>query len=160
MDKTSHDKQIQGQFKTFPEFSKLTFDDRKRYESLIAGYPPVSNYSFAGLKLWWDPLGSCAVSLLNDNLVISYWWPGNEKLTGLSVVGTNRIDETICVIFDHMKAKGERARLVHVPEFVLAHLEHPELFILKEERDVNEYIYEVSRFYPPEPHGWLPQTSG
>ena len=146
-DSVKNDSQPQA-FKTFPEFSKLTFNDRKHYEALIRDYPPISNYSFAGLKLWWDPLSSCAVSLLNDNLVISYWWPEFERMNGLSLIGTNKIDESICTIFDYQRAKGEVPKLVHVPEFVLSNLEYPEMFMLKSERGVDEYVYEVAKFYP------------
>ncbi|HVU59517.1 MAG TPA: phosphatidylglycerol lysyltransferase domain-containing protein [Candidatus Saccharimonadales bacterium] len=137
-----------GEFKTFPEFSKLTFNDRKRYEALIAEYPPISNISFAGLKLWWDQLSGCAVARLNGNLVISYWFPGDEKRSGLSLIGTNKIDESMQTIFDYLREKGDPARLVHVPEFVLEKISQPDLYSCRGERGCDEYIYEVAKFYP------------
>lgn len=137
-----------GAFKTFPEFSKLTLADRDAYEALIAQYPPISDISFATLLLWWNPLGDLAVSLLNDNLVIAYWLPGGEKMSGLSVVGTNKMDESICTILDHLRERGDPVRLVHVPEFVMSYIEHPELFRFEGERDLDEYIVALSKFYP------------
>jgi hypothetical protein len=137
-----------GVFKTFPEFSKLSFNDRKKYEALTASFPPISNISFAGLKTWWDPLNSSAVSMLNDNLVVSYWYPGWEEMTGLSLVGTNKVDESLCTIFDHLKATGQSVRLVHVTELVLEHLEYPEMFQVEDERHMDEYVYDIAKFYP------------
>jgi hypothetical protein len=135
-------------FKTFPEFSKLTLADRERYEPLIKDYPPIADISFAGLCIWWDHLSTCAVSLLNDNLVISYWFPEADYLTGLSLVGTNKIDESLCTLLDYLREHDKPLRLVHVPEFVIEHIEYPEMFMCTEERDVSEYVFEVSKFYP------------
>ncbi|HVU59516.1 MAG TPA: phosphatidylglycerol lysyltransferase domain-containing protein [Candidatus Saccharimonadales bacterium] len=137
-----------GSFKAFPEFSKLTLADRKRYEALIKDYPPVSEIQFPTLMAWWNDLGSCAVSRLNDSIVLSYWFPGKEKATGLSVVGTSGIDEAICTVFDYLRERGDPIRLVHVPEFVLHSVQYPELFIADPERAFDEYIYDISRFYP------------
>lgn len=135
-------------FKTFPEFSKLKFADRKHYESLISNYPPISDISFPMLMVWWNWLDSCAISTLNGNLVISYWFPGEERYSGLSILGTNKIDESICAIFDYLREQGKPVRLVHVPEFVLSHIQYPELFTPKGERAFDELLLSVSKFYP------------
>lgn len=135
-------------FKTFPEFSKLTLADRGAYNALVDHYPPVSNIQFTTLMLWWNVLDGLAVSRLNDNLVISYWLPGAENWSGLSIVGENLLDESICTVFDYLKEKGEEPRLVHVPEFELSSLQHPQLFRFDGERDMDEYVLSLSRFYP------------
>jgi len=135
-------------FKTFPEFSKLTLADKSVYEALIKDYPPISEISFPTLMLWWNQLDMLAVSLLDGNLVISYWLPGDELRSGLSIVGTTRIDLAICTIFDYLQEKGEAPRLVHVPEFVMQHMEHPELFSYENERNLDEYLLPLSKFYP------------
>lgn len=146
-DTSSGDGQLKT-FKTFPEFSKLKLADKDAYEALIAQYPPISDISFATLMLWWNPLGDLAVSLLNGNLIISYWLPGGEKMSGLSLVGTNKVDESICTVLDHQQERGDQAQLVHVPEFVLSYLEHPEMFRFEGERDLDEYVLALSKFYP------------
>lgn len=135
-------------FKTFPEFSKLTMADKEAYEELIKDYPPLTDISFGTLMVWWNILDSLAISLLNGNLVISYWIPGDEYHSGLSLIGTSKIDESVCTIFDHLKAEGKPARLVHVPEFVITELHYPELFAFHEERDYDECIIPISRGYP------------
>lgn len=135
-------------FKTFPEFSKLTLADRERYEALIKDYPPVAEIAFTNIMQWWDHLGTASVSLLNGNLIVSYWLPGDEKASGLSLVGTNRLDESICAIFDYLKERGELPRVVHMPEFMIDHIEYPELFNFESERTLDEYIVSLASFYP------------
>src|SRR5687768_17214608 len=95
---TSIDSKPSDIFKVFPEFSKLTLADRKKYEMLVRGYPPLSDVSFASLMNWWNALDSCAVSTLNGNLIFSYWLAGIEDMSGISIMGTEQIDESICFI--------------------------------------------------------------
>lgn len=147
MDISLGGKQVSA-FKTFPEFSALTLRDKHTYEAFIKDFPPSSDTSFATLMSAWNWLDSCAVSILNGNLVISYWLPGMEQHSGLSLVGTNKVDESICTIFDHLRSQDKPTRLVLVPEFVLSHIQYPELFVCEEERNFAEYVYDVSKFYP------------
>lgn len=135
-------------FKTFPEFSKLTLKDRGEYEALIKDFPPVYDISFPSLMSWWNTFGSMSVSILNGNLVVPFWMPGDEKRSGLSLVGTNAIDESLCALFDHLRDKGEPLRLVNVPEFVIANVRYPSMFHFKEDRARSEYILPIARFYP------------
>lgn len=127
-------------FKTFPEFSKLTLQDKDAYNALIKQWPPYSEFAFSTMMTWWNVLDTAAVSMLNDNLVLSYWLPGDETNTGLSLVGTTKIDESVCTIFDYQRDKDEFVRLVHVPEFVVSCLHYPELFRFKGEREFDEYV--------------------
>lgn len=135
-------------FKTFPEFSKLTLDDRAEYEALVKDFPPVSDISFAALMSWWNTMGGMAVSILDGNLVVPYWLPGDDKRSGLSLIGTNNVDEALCTLFDYLREKDEPVRLVNVPEFVVSNVRYPAMFNFKEDRAHNEYVLPVSGFYP------------
>ena len=137
-------------FKTFPEFSRLTIADRDEYESYIESYPPVSDISFALLMTWWNTTDNMAVALLNGNLVLSYWIPGDEKHSGLSLIGTRRVDESLCILFDYLRDKGDPVKLVNVPSFVLNRVQYPELFSFKEDRRYDEYVVPVVNYYPLE----------
>src|SRR5689334_17126748 len=121
-------------FKTFPEFSKLTLADKAEYEALIKDYSPVYDVSFPALMSWWNTLGEMSISVLNNNLVVPYWLPGDERRSGLSLIGTNDIDESLCVLFDYLRDKGDPVRLVNVPEFVVTNVRYPGLFTFKEDR--------------------------
>lgn len=93
-------------------------------------------------------MDAVAVSMLNGNLIISCWLPGDEENSRLSLVGTERIDDTVCIIFDHLCEKGDPSKLVHVPEFVIGSVHYPELFKLTSERDYDECVVPVPGLYP------------
>lgn len=135
-------------FKTFPEFSKLTFADREKYQKLTAHMPPACSSSFFNLMTWWNTLDTAAVAVLNGNLILSYWLPGDAKRSGLSILGDRKLDETICAIFDYLRASQEKVRLVHVPEHVLKNLRYPELFRCSPVHSDDEYVMSVAQFYP------------
>jgi hypothetical protein len=137
-------------FKTFPEFSKLTLDDRDEYETYVKEFPPIADLSFGTLMSWWNQLDNLQVSVLNGNLVIPYWLPGDDVNSGLSLVGTNRIDESLCTLFDHLREKGEPPRLVNVPELVIGYIQYPELFTISEERGASDYVLDINDYHPLE----------
>jgi hypothetical protein len=139
-----------GAFKSFPEFARLTFDQREVYEAIADKYPPIADLSFSNLMNFWGSYDGLFISELNGNLVISYWLPGLEKYSGLALIGTRKIDESISTIFDHQKNKGEKPRITNVPEFVVQNIRYPELFTLKEERALSECIIDIKKFYPLE----------
>jgi len=135
-------------FKTFPEFSKLRLEDREAYEAFSGNYPPIADIQFYSLMTWWNQLDGPPIATLNGNLVLSYWLPGDETHAGLSLVGTNKVDESICMIFDYLRERGEPVKLVNVPEFVISHIRFPELFSPEEDRRQYEYILSVDKYYP------------
>lgn len=132
-------------FKTFPEFSKLTLADREEYESFIKDFPPVADISFASLMTWWDSAGSADVAVFHGNLVVSYWLPGDDEHSGLSLIGTKAVEESICAIFDYLRERGERPRLVGVPDFVVHQIQYHELFRFSAQTGGDEYVVSLSR---------------
>jgi hypothetical protein len=132
-------------FKIFPEFSKPTIADRDAYNLLIKDYPPYADFSFAMLMTWWNTLDSLAIAMLNDNLVISYWLPGDDEHSGLALVGINKVDDSIDAIFNYQRRHGGECRLVHVPEFVVKSIAHPEIFKITEEREYDENVLALDK---------------
>jgi hypothetical protein len=124
----------------FPQFAPLTIDDRERYEALIHEFPPFSDISFATLHIWWNLEGQLKFSTINQNLLIDYSLPFDEKNSGYSIIGQHLLDESIQTIFEYLRSAQKPLRLVHVPEFVAKKLGQPENFTLEEEIDYNEYI--------------------
>jgi hypothetical protein len=133
-------------FKTFPKFSKLTFEDRTKYERFIKKYPPLNDLSFVTLMTMWSTLDTAQVAVLNSNLVISYWLPGDDKRSGLSLIGTNKIDESLCIIFDHLRNSGRDARIVNIPQFVVDHIRYPEIFNFDFMSGDEEYVLALKRY--------------
>lgn len=127
-------------FSTFPEFTELTLGCRDKYNAIVKQFPAIAEISFASLMTWWSSLSNCRVAELNGNLVICYWLPGDEKNSGISLVGVNDIDQSICEIFDYMKSENKICRLVHVPEFVLSNINFPDMFVCHAESDYREVV--------------------
>ncbi|HSX33318.1 MAG TPA: hypothetical protein VLF91_03210 [Candidatus Saccharimonadales bacterium] len=132
--------------RTFPEFSKLAYADREAYEALIADYPPLCDLAFVNLQLWWNSFDGLRVSLLNGNLVICYWIPGDDERSGLALVGTNMVDQSICTIFDYLHEQSKPARIVNTPDFVIKSIRYPELFHFNTSTTDDEYVISLEHF--------------
>lgn len=131
----------------FPEFKKLTLDDKDFYEEMVAEFPPFSDIAFATLQIWWNLEDQLEISSINGNLIISYSLHFDEDNSGYSIIGKNEIDKSIEQIFNELKKNNRRPRLVHVPEFVVAEMKHREKWDVVEETDYNEYIIESKHLF-------------
>jgi hypothetical protein len=119
----------------FPNFSKLTIEHQPEVVRLTAGYEPYSDFNFTSL-FCWNSDESTAISNLNGNLVINL----PDYISGepvYSLLGINMINESIGALLQITD------RLKLVPE-VVAELINPNLYISKEDRDNNDYIYELA----------------
>ena len=137
-----------GVFKAFPEFTRLELEHRAAYEKYVQDLPPIGDVQFFSLMTWWDTLDGVRVATLNGNLVVQYWRPGDEKHSGLSLIGNNKIDESLCAIFDHLRELGQPVKLVNVPELVINAIEYPDLYNFYADRLYDEYVMSVASFYP------------
>lgn len=128
------------QWPTFPEFVRLTLHDKDAYNQLVADYTPFSDLCFTTLHIWWNLDDRLSISLLNDNLIIDYQLPFDKKNSGFGLIGKHSVDSSMQTIFDHLQHKGQKPKLVHVPEFTIQTLKNPELLQIEEELDYHEYI--------------------
>lgn len=133
-------------FKSFPEFRHLKLDDRVAYENFIKQFPPISDISFPKIIDWWEFFGDLRLAELNGNLVVSYENYTDERALGLSLVGKNDIDGSICQIFDYLKQNDHPVRLVNVPEFVVELIDYPEMFNFTPSYRDDEYVLDLTRF--------------
>src|SRR5690348_16292899 len=103
---------------SFPEFRRLAIDDRPAIEAVTARFSPTSDFGFA--SLWaWDTDASCAVSLLDVNLVVRF----KDFTTDAhiySFVGDHAVVETAWALLAHARQEGVAARLQLVLEAVVA----------------------------------------
>lgn len=125
---------------SFPVFRRLVLEDKASYNKLVAQYPAYSNISFTSIQIWNNQDDELSISSLNDNLVIKYHLPFDEKNSGLSVLGKNNLDTTIQEIFKHLEASHLPVKLIHIPEFIVNEIADPNKLLIEEELDYNEYI--------------------
>lgn len=141
-------------FPVFPEFLPLSMELKEPYNALVEALPPYSDISFTTLQIWWNLSEKLSVSMLNRNLIINYEIPSSPAASGLSLVGKHKIDESMRIIFHHLRAKQQPVRLVHVPEFVIQAMQDPAQFTIDEEPDYNEYVLDSAALSKLEGHAY------
>jgi hypothetical protein len=124
----------------FPAWRPLAIGDRPAIEAAIAGYPPYSDYGFT--SLWaWDTRETCALSLLNGNLVVRFQDYTTEE-PFYSFLGGNAVTETAGTLLERARQEGLPARLSLVPEAVVAADPRlPRHLSVAEDRDNHDYVY-------------------
>ncbi|MEI6316230.1 MAG: phosphatidylglycerol lysyltransferase domain-containing protein [bacterium] len=125
----------------FPEFKKLELSDRDEIESFTKKFPPYSDFNF--ISMWsWDIKGEMKVAWFNGNLVVKF----TDYLTGepfYSFLGTNKVNETAAALIEISKILGQKHSICLIPE-TIATLLDPREFIIKEEPDHFDYIYDLA----------------
>lgn len=119
--------------KKFPDFTKLDLQHRDAVERVTTKFEPYSDFNFTSLYCWSD--GNTRVSLLNDNLVISLPDYINSDNLVFSILGSNKIDESILEL---LRVTDE---LELIPEVVIQSIKHKDRFKIKEDRDQFDYVY-------------------
>jgi len=72
--------------------------------------------------------------------------PGDEKRSGLCLVGTKKIDESICEIFDWQQNRGDEPRIVSIPEFTCERIRYVDLYEIGATRNYDECIISAETF--------------
>lgn len=126
----------------FPKFKKLELADKKEIESFTKQFPPYSDYNFTSMYCY-NTEDKMRVSWLNGNLVVRF----QDYLTNelfYSFLGTKKVAETAAALLDFSKKKSLPPMLKLIPEVtVQADGKLSELFVVKEDRDNFDYIYDV-----------------
>lgn len=130
----------------FPIFTKLSEYNRGQYETIISRYPPVADFSFVSILQWFERMGEVRVAKLGGNIVVSHWDYAGEEYSGLSLMGTDDVDMSLCKIFDFLRGQGFPCRAINVPDFVIHSMQHPQHFSITPSQRDDEYIISVSRF--------------
>lgn len=131
-------------FTKFPQFQDLSTSDYPtylHYFSLLE--EPCSDLSLDNALIWLDFNGSFEVSDLHGNMVIRFTniFDGNRLY--YSLIGSNRLNETLDELFDYLCTKTRHPKLAFVPEQVanqIIKLRNPHLH-LDEDIDNRDYIY-------------------
>lgn len=119
----------------FPEFSKLDSSHKNEVEFITSRFEPYSDFNFTSLYSW-NINGTTELSILNGNLVLKIPDYITAELI-FSVVGDNRIDETLETLF----TMSDKLRLV--PEIVVKSIKDKDKYRIVEDRDSFDYIYDL-----------------
>lgn len=126
----------------FPHFKKLELEDRAVVESIAQHFPDYSEFNFSCMFVWdvSDPVYVCT---LNNNLVIKFV-DFRASSYYYSLIGNEMMDSTVMQLIEHSKQEGLEAALYTVPGVVVESIEHPEDFVISEDRDNHDYILSVA----------------
>lgn len=128
-------KTINKTIPNFPKFTKLSLYHKNAISAVINNFE-TSDFNFAGL-FTWDVNNSVSVSILNSNIVFLT----SDYLTHkqfFSIVGNNKIDESIKEIFKYLNNIGLNPELKLVPESVKIHI--TDNYNITEDNDNFDYI--------------------
>ncbi len=129
---------------TFPNFKRLSLEDRAEVQAFTECFPPYSDFNFA--SLWcYDTHAVCRLAKLHGNLVVQM----RDYITGqpfLSFLGNERVVETATSLLDYADEQKLSPLLRLVPEAaVLPHRKALEVdFMVEEDRDGFDYIHDVA----------------
>ncbi len=107
----------------------------------LSGYPlEASEYTFTNLFAFRD-LYNFKLSQLKDNLIIL---KGTKPVSLFCPVGNTEIINVLDELFDYLKKYPGEPCIERIPEsFVTAHLISNERFIVEEERNHFDYVYDL-----------------
>ena len=127
----------------FPEFKKIEFSDKSDVENFTRIYSPYSDFNF--MNLWSWSIGDVAeLSLLNENLVIKF----NDYITNepfYTFIGSKKIIKTVGDLFAFCRERGMPEKLRFIAETVAAKFDLDAGYIILEDRDSFDYIYETKK---------------
>lgn len=126
----------------FPNFKKIELSDKPEIDSYTNRYKPYSDFNFT--SLWsWSINNERQVSVLNGNLVV-YFTDYETNYPFLSFLGTNSTENTIVALINWAKAEGLSSTLSLVPQEVVDQLPVDTEFLIEEDIDNFDYIFDVS----------------
>jgi hypothetical protein len=139
----------------FPQFKNIELLDKNEVEKFTSKFPHYSDFNF--LSMWcWDIHNKVKISLLNDNLVVSF----SDYLSGeeyLSFLGDNDVLKTAEQLIKFSTENYKKSFLKLIPEELTLNFKGSN-FLLKEDRDAFDYIYLVEDLANMD--HWSKNTSG
>jgi hypothetical protein len=139
-------------FPDFPTFRHLTLDDRVTYTQFYKRFDPYSDFSFTNLWIWFNFNHSLAVSKYNDNLIIRINNPFESNDEAYTLLGTNKVSETILCILQWQQATEIAEAIIMVPEATIQKIDASSNFTFQEDIENRDYIYDVEQMHAAQGH--------
>lgn len=126
----------------FPDFKKITLDDRGLIQAYSSVDHPCSDFNFT--NLWaWDATHPCEISQLRGNLVVRLT-DNLVKYPFLSFVGKEQIASTAMDLLAYAKSQHIDPQLRLINEEIAAHLMSDGHFIVESDHDNFDYIISIN----------------
>jgi len=127
----------------FPDFVRLSLSHKDLLRTVTKQFPPYSDFNFVSLYAW-DTDEILGVALLHDNLIVRFSDYESDKIF-LSLLGTNKLSDTLRTLFQYCRDKHLPEILELVPHTVVKQIDSSLLdeYELKEDRNNHDYIISV-----------------
>jgi hypothetical protein len=125
----------------FPRLEELSIEDGPTLRSLIADYPPYSEFNFTNLFAW-DANNVVQVSQFAGGLAILLQ-DHDTKRNFYTLIGSQSVDLVVKQLIEMSRQKGLGTSLRLVPQTVIDSLNNSSDFIIEEDRDNFDYILSV-----------------
>jgi hypothetical protein len=124
-----------------PHFKEIDLTSREIIKDFLLRYPlEASEYTFTNIFAY-RYIYNFRLSLSSNNLIII---KNTEPVSAFCPVGSSQISDVLEEIFNYLKDYTSEPYLERVPEsFVNAYLRDSDVFIIEEERDHFDYVYNV-----------------
>lgn len=133
-------------FPNFPEFKKLTIDDKDAYLNYYSVLnEPYCDCIIDNLLIWLDFYDDLQASDLNGNLIIRFTNVLDNNLVYFSIIGITDLSSTIDQLFGYIKEQTGQAALSFVPEQIAEQIRQLNRSDLAIEADIEnrDYVYNV-----------------
>ncbi len=124
----------------FPEFKKLSLEDKPLFDSVFTQYPPlISEFTFTNLFIWRKIYKIKIFRLQNFLFLLA---EKRDNPFFFPPIGEGDLIECCRLLLRAMKEKGKPAQLARVPEDMIASFNwKSEGFVVTFDRDQSDYVY-------------------
>ena len=126
----------------FPEFTAFKLSIKKDYASFYDKHDPHADYSFANLAIWLNLNSDLKLSNIRGNILLNYTDPFSKNRGTYALYGVNDIDVCLSEIYELQQNLGHR-KAINVPGFLADKIHDQQKFVIKEDRDNWNYIYDT-----------------
>lgn len=121
----------------YPIFEPIGIQHRDHINEIVSQYEPFADFTYINLYTW-SVNDQTEIAFLHGNLIVKF----PDYLTGLptySIIGTSKIDEAVATLMNITDS------LNLVPEIVIKNLSTTNDYIVTEDRDGHDYMYDLDR---------------
>lgn len=127
----------------FPEFRKLTLDDRDWYEAFFKPFPNYADFTFNNLVVWQDQHDDLSISRIDNILIFQCTSLYMDDQLMINFIGDGDYDSVLHELFAYLRERQQESVILGVPEFIVQSLQNPHHFSIEEDRDNAEYVLDT-----------------
>lgn len=131
----------------FPQFRKISLDDKYWYDEFYRDFDVYADFCFQNLIIWLNQRDDLELSNLYGNIVIRFtdsFWLTDRSTQTYSLLGRNKINETLFEVFMFQRSIGITPTVEMVPATVFKSLAATNSLKIVEDRENAEYVIDAT----------------